>query len=120
MVIHMQVGTILSEADGELSVEKFKVVLQRKEQYNVRDLRQEYERLDHLLQYTDCFRLWDLAEAKYHWGLVCYLLAQSTREKHLLKNAREAFNFVINTEHYRHSNCTTQILERLIYACDNP
>ncbi len=116
----MQFATILSEADGQLSDEKFKDVLNGREQYNVRELRQEYERMDYQLQYTDCFRLWDLAEMKYHWGLICYLLAQATKEKHLLKKAREAFNFVMSTEHYRHSNCTSQILERLIYACDNP
>ncbi len=120
MVMHMQVGMILSEADGKLSDEKFKIVLREKEKINERDLRQEYERLEYQLQYTDCFRLWDLAEAKYHWGLVSYLLAQLTRDKHRLKNAREAFNFVLKTEEYRHANCTTQILERLIYACDNP
>ncbi len=115
----MQVGTILTEADGQLSVEKFKTVLQAKE-HNIRELKQEYERLEYQLQYTDCFRLWDLAEMKYQWGLVCYLLAQTTKEKHLMKRAREAFKFVMDTEQYRHANCTTQILERLISACENP
>src|SRR4030042_3031817 len=114
----MQAGTIQNEVNGELSAETFKAIMQGRDEYNMQKLRQEYDRVEYQLRYSDCFRLWDIAELKFYWGIVNYLIARKTKEKYLVKDARDAFNFVMSTEHYRHKDCSTPILKCLMHACD--
>ena len=114
----MEATTLLSQSETNPN-EIIKSILQISDT-NLVKLKQEYERLDYQLQYCDCFRLWDLAEIKYRLGLVCYLIGQITKERQFFNKAKDAFNFVLNIEYYRHSDCTNQILERLINACENP
>ena len=116
MLADLMIGEMFDPLSDE---KKLNWILYGKEYSNVRELKQEYNQLEYQLQYGDCFRLWDLAETKYHWGVVCCLLAITMKEKKFLKSALDAFNFVLKTEHYRHARCTNKMLECLISACEN-
>ncbi len=90
------------------------------EPFEIQTLTHEHETLDYQLQFSDFYRLWDLAELKYQLGLTCYRLGRALNDKLFLRTAQEAFIYVKGIVIYRHPTCTTQILDSLIRACEFP
>ncbi len=86
--------------------------------FDISALKTEYEKLEHQVLFNESYRLWDLAELKYQYGLTCYRLGRALVDKAFLKKARDAFVFVKGTVAYRHPTCTTEMLDTLIRACE--
>ncbi|MHA1734382.1 MAG: hypothetical protein ACTSU5_20775 [Promethearchaeota archaeon] len=98
--------------------EVFEMELFRKEPIEAEELKAEIERLEQQHYNMGFYNIWDLAECTFKRGVAYLRLAQVEPDMELVRKARDAFKFVLNTD-YRTSESREAFLKRAIHLCEH-